>query len=206
MADEEQEVTETVTHEEQPDPAAALKSALQKERESRKAAEKSAKALEARLAALEEERTAASKGVTSDRLDEIRTLAEAKFKGDLEERDRLRQEVRALKLDGTVKGYLAKAEVVDADAAWKLFREEFDLTDDGKPIVASDPTADIEKYVMGTLREKHPYMFRGTQAGGSGARGSRGGASGAVRTIPFGDVGAFLANVDAIAKGEVEVR
>lgn len=187
------------------DPTAGLKSALQKERDARKAAEKAHKSLESRLAEIEQERAADKVGVTSDRLAEIRALAENKFKGDLEERDRLKQEVRSLKLDGTVKSLLGKADVVDPDAAWKLFHDQFDLTDDGKPIVTSDPTTDIEQYIGGTLRQQYPYMFRGTQADGGAARGNRGSNS-AVRTIQSGDTKSFLANLDKIASGEVEVR
>lgn len=208
MPDDVQEPGETPdegTEEQKPDPTAGLKSALQKERDARKAESKARKELENRLAELEQERTAEKIGVTSERLAEIRAAAEAKFKADLEERDRLRVEVRGLKLDGTVKSMLVKSDVVDPDAAWKLFRDQFDLTDDGKPIVTADPTTDIEQYIGGTLRQQYPYMFRGTQADGGSARGNRG-TNTATRTIQSGDTKAFLANLDKIVAGEVEVR
>jgi hypothetical protein len=189
---------------EQPDPTAGLKSALQKEREARKAAEKAVKSVESRLLEMEQTVKAKESGITSERLDEIRTLAEAKFKADLEERDRLRAENRTLKLDNSVKKVLEKAEVVSVEGAWKMFHDEFDLTDDGRPIVKADPTADVEHYVTQTLRAQHPYLFRGTQAGGGGAMGGRGTAP--VRSIASGDVQSFLANLDDIASGKVEVR
>lgn len=189
---------------EAPDVTAGLKSALAKEREGRKAAERAAKGYEARLLELEQAAKAKESGITSERLDEIRALAEAKFKPELEELAKMRAEVRSLKLDGTVKGLLGKAEAVDPDVAWKIFRDEFDLTEDGRPIVSADPTASVEEYVTKTLRQKHPYLFRGTQAGGGGATGSRGTTP--TRSVPFGDVSSFLANLEGIAKGDVEVR
>jgi hypothetical protein len=151
-----------------------LKNSIAATRKERDAAKKKAQELEVRLAELEEEVTAGKKGVSSDKLAEIRKQAEEKFKADLEERDRLRGEVRSLKLDGSVKAMLAKAEAVDVNDAWEIVGKEFDLTDDGKPIVKADPTADVEKYVA-SLRAKKPHLFKGSQASGGGAAGKQNG-------------------------------
>lgn len=148
----------------------------EREEKARKLADKRVKELADKIAEMEQEVTASKSGLSSEKLAEIRTQAEAKFKADLEERDRLRAEVRALKLDGTVKSLLAKADAVDVEDAWKIVGGEFDLTEDGKPILKSDPTTDIEKYVA-SLRTSKAHLFKGTQASGGGAAGQqRGGA------------------------------
>lgn len=158
---------------------AGLKSALDKERDAAKREAKARRDLEARLAALEEEKQASAAGLTADKLAEIRKQAEAKFAADLAERDTLRQEVRSLKLDSRVKSLLADADVVNVDAAWKLLADQFDLTDDGAPIAKADPTTDLKAYIAGKVKADYPFLFKGTQADGGEARGGRTGAAGA---------------------------
>lgn len=162
---------------------APLKNSIAATRKERDAAKKKAQELEARLAELEQEVNAGKSGITSDKLVEIRKQAEEKFKPELEERDRLKAENRALKLDGRVKAMLAKAEAVDVEDAWEIVGKEFDLTEDGNPIVKSDPTADVEKYI-GSLRAKKPHLFKGTQASGGGAAGQQKGGAPAVGAKP----------------------
>lgn len=159
-----------------------LTSALEKERKARRDAEKAAKEREARLAELEEERQAKAAGLTGEKLEEIRKQAEAKFAADLAERDQLKQRVRALTLDTTVKSMLAKAEFVDVDAAWKLFGDEFDLTDDLTPIVKADPAKKLEQHIADLAAAK-PYLVKGTAASGGGASGNRGTAAPQGKTV-----------------------
>lgn len=126
---------------------------------------------EARLAALEAEKDAHAAGLTAEKLAEIQSKAEAKFRPTLDENTALKQQLRALRLDSTVKGLLASKDVIDPDAAWKIVGDDFDLTDDGKAILKSDPTADLTQYVTGALKQKYPFLFKGTQADGGGAAG-----------------------------------
>jgi RNA-binding protein YhbY len=154
-----------------------LKNSIAATRKERDAAKKKAQELEARLAELEQEVNAGKSGITSDKLAEIRKQAEDKFKTDLEERDRLKAELRSLRLDSSVKSMLAKADVIDPDAAWKILNDEYDLTDDGKPILKADPSADIEKHIASQVKSKYPFLFKGTQASGGGAAGTQKGGA-----------------------------
>ena len=143
----------------------------QKEK-ARKAAQK-ARDLEAKVAELSAEQEAAKAGLSGDKLAEIRKQAEEKFKPVVDELEAKRQELRTLRLDSAVKGMLAKADAVDVEDAWKVLGSDFDLTDDGKPFLKADPSADIEKHIAG-LRASKGHLFKGTQASGGGAGGSPG--------------------------------
>jgi hypothetical protein len=149
-----------------------LKTVLADQKEKARKAAQKAKELEAKLAEMEQEVTAGKIGLSSDKLAELRRQAEDKFKADLEERDRLKQELRTLRLDSSVKSLLAKAEAVDVDDAWSIIGSQFDLTEDGKPILKADPTADIEKYIQ-SLRSSKGHLFKGSQASGGGANGGK---------------------------------
>lgn len=138
----------------------------------KRAAEKAAEA-ERQLTELREAMDADKKGISGDKLAEIRAQAEAKFKPHLDELEATRQQLRALRLDSAVKGLYAKAEMFDPDAAWKITADEYDLTDDGKVILKADPTADLEKHITTALKAKYPFLYKGTQAAGGGAVGSR---------------------------------
>lgn len=153
-----------------------LKNTVAATRAERDAAKKKASELEARIAELEEQHKAADAGLSKDKLDEIRKGAEAKFQPVVAELDRLKAELRAEKLM-RVRVKLAGA-VLDEEAAWKVVGDHFDLADDGTPIVKADPTTDLEAYISGTLKTKYPFLFRGTEAAGTGAGGSRGGTGG----------------------------
>lgn len=172
-----------------------LKAAIQKEREDRRKVEK---ALEAAAAAAREQEVK-DKG-----------LLEVKQKWDAEqlqplkaEKDRLEQQVRALSLEGPLKAKLGTRLVDEraVEAVWALEAGKFDLAD-GKPILKDDPTKPIDAYFDG-LKQNYPWAFKGTAASGGDAAGGRAVPS---RTISAGDQKAFLANVDAIAKGEVAVQ
>lgn len=145
-----------------------------------KAERRKREAAEQRLAALEAEREAAAAGLTSEKLAEIQRKAEEKYAPQLAALSAAEAKIRAMQLDGTVKSLLAKANAVDVEDAWKVLGSEFDLTDDGKVILKSDPTADVEQYVTKTLVAKKGHLFKGTQAAGGGAAGQQvgGGAGG----------------------------
>lgn len=150
-----------------------LTSALEKERKARRDAEKVAKERDARLAELELEAKGTAAGLTSEKLKEIRAQVAAEFEPYKSKAEALAAENRALKLNDRVKAMLAKADFVDVDAAWKLFGDEFDLTDDGQPIVKAEPGKAIDKHIADLAAAK-PYLVKGTQASGGGAGGNRG--------------------------------
>jgi hypothetical protein len=173
-----------------------LTSALAKEREARKTAEKAAKA--AAEAAREKDLAAAGLLDAKKRWDEeyltpIQTRAQ-----------QLEAEVRQLKLVTPVKDALRAAGVIDPDDAYKLLADRFDLTDEGQPILRDNPTADIRKWAETDLAKAKPYLFAGSMASGGGAKGAAPGGKPA-RVISASDTKAFLANVDAIAAGDVVV-
>lgn len=152
---------------------AGLKTTLADQKtKARKAAEKAA-ALEAKIAELSAEQEAAKAGLSGDKLAEIRKQAEDKFKPVVDELEAKKQELRTLRLDSAVKSMLAKADAVDVEDAWKVLGSDFDLTDDGKPFLKADPSADIEKHIAG-LRASKGHLFKGTQASGGGAGGQPG--------------------------------
>lgn len=130
--------------------------------------------LEQKLAALEAEKEAAAHGLTSEKLAEWQRKAEEKFAPTVAALEQANAKIRAMQLDGTVKSLLAKANAVDVNDAWDVVGKEFDLTDDGKVILKSDPTADVEKYITADLVAKKGHLFKGTQAAGGGAAGQQG--------------------------------
>ena len=161
-----------------------LKNTVATTRGERDAARRAAKDAAEKLAALEAEREAAAAGLTAEKLAEITRKAEEKFKPALDENATLKQQLRALRLDGAMKGMLAKHDVIDPDAAWKIVGEDFDLTDDGQPILKSDPTADLAAHITGTLKTKYPFLYKGTQAAGGGAAGQSGAGRGGAAKPP----------------------
>ena len=77
-----------------------LKNTVATTRGERDAARRAAKDAAEKLAALEAEREAAAAGLTAEKLAEITRKAEEKFKPALDENATLKQQLRALRLDG----------------------------------------------------------------------------------------------------------
>lgn len=174
---------------------AGLKSALQKERDRADLAEKAAK-----------------KAADAARDQEVKEkgLLEVKQKWDAEllapvkqENEKLQQQIRALSLEGPLKAKLGTRLVDDraVEAVWALEAGKFDLAD-GKPILRDNPTQPVDAYLDG-LKDTYPWAFKGTGASGGDARGGRPVPN---KVISATDTKSFLANVDAIAKGEVAVQ
>lgn len=160
------------------------------------------------LTELKSQKKAEAAGITAEQLNKLR----ADVRADLEteyapfktQAQTLASENRTLKLDNVVKGLMGKAGVraERLDALYKLAADEFDLTEDGKPMVKSRPGKEVEKYVAEDLIKSYPEFFQGSGASGSGA--SRTGAATAPGTIP-GEGAAFMANINKIRTGEVKV-
>ena len=152
------------------DETAPLKSALEKERTTASEARRQLKALEARAAELETASKAQKAGITDEQLAQIKADALKEIDPVKAERDALKAELRSMKLDTAVKGVMAthgvRAERLDV--LWKVVADRFDLTEEGKPILKSSPTAELPK-VMADLKVEYPEFFAAPIASGSGA-------------------------------------
>lgn len=164
-----------------------LKSALDKERDERKSAEKKTKEIEVARKKLEEEAAGQKVGLTEERIEEFKASLRAdlteEYKGQVEDLtakieklEGVGSENRMLKLDHAVKGVmLSKAVGVRGDRVDDLFRlasDEFDLTDDGKPKLTKHPGKTLEVFLADDLKKRYPEFYKGTQGSGGGAGGS----------------------------------
>jgi hypothetical protein len=162
------------------------------------------------LAALRQESQAGKVGITKEKLEQLRADIRAEYEKDYgpvkAERDKLSQEIRSLKLDSVVKSMMGKHGVrADrVDALFRLSADAFDLTDDGAPMLKNSG-GDIEKYIRDDLAKTYPEFYAGSGSSGGGASKSSGGAGASVRAIKASDKAAFIANLDRIAAGQVEV-
>jgi hypothetical protein len=165
----------------------ALVSALDKERKDRKD-------LAAKVAKMELDAKAKDGGLTTEKLDEIKAQVRAEYEPKLKELEKAQGDIRTLKLHDRVKGMLVSAEFIDAEAAYKIVGEDFDLTDDGQPIVKGQPAKDLKKHID-EIAAKYPFLVKGSQASGGGSGGSRkGGPAGDVKvsTLKGPELEAFL--------------
>lgn len=171
-----------------------------------------AKAAKAKLKELEQEGKAQKAGVTSDELKRMREEVLADLKAEYaplqEQLEAATRENRALKLDNVVKQAMGKAGVRAArvDALFRLTADQFDLTDDGQPMLKARPGTPLEKYLKDDLVKEYPEFYEGSGSSGGGAAKSSAGGGGGRRTIAAGDDAAFLANLEGVATGKVEVR
>ena len=186
--------------------------------EEAKAAKATAKTLEAQLAELREGQQAGKAGVNAEevqklkeqiRADEARRARE-ELQDELDKAALLPsvlEENRYLKLDSKVKGLYGEHGVRSdrIDKMWKLTKDQYELTDDGVPMLKDEPTADLGRFISEKLRSEYPEWFNGSGASGGGASRSAVGGGGKT-VIPRGDGVAFMNNLEAIASGEVEVR
>lgn len=167
--------------------------------------------LQARVAEMEQEQEAKKAGITSEQLEKMRAEAEANLekkygpvRTQLEDAQR---EIRQLKLDSVVKDTMSKAGVRGEriDALFRLTADRFDLTDDGKPMLADEPGTPIKTYISDELSKEWPEFFEGTGSSGGGAPKSNASGGGSPKRIAMDDTDAFMENLEAVAKGEIQV-
>lgn len=161
----------------EPDDNSALTTALETERKKREAAEGSASKVAASLKKLEDKLKAQEGGITEEKLNQIR----ADVKKELEEEygpklkslDDLRSENRSMKLDSKVQELAVAAGFLPERLKdfWKLHGDEFDLTDDGKPMVKDKPGTDVAKHVAAIAKTRSEWV-KGTQGDGGGTGGT----------------------------------
>ena len=163
------------------------------------------------LQELKQSATAKKKGLTDDQLkqlrQEVREDLEKQYSPFKAQAEQLSAENRELKLDNVVKGLMGKNGVRAArvDALFRLKANEFDLTEDGSPMLKNHPGREVDKYISETLMEEFPEFYESSGSSGGGASKSTGGAGGNVRTIKKGDNAALLANLEGVADGTVQV-
>lgn len=218
MADEEQE-TKSYTQEEVDalvaEKLAGVKAeddpAFKKLWQEAKSAKAKAKELAEKLTEVEQQKSAEKAGITSTELDRIRAEIRKDVESSLAERfsdyDSLKHENRTLKLDNVVKAEMGKAGVRPErlDALYRLAAEQFDLTEDGKPMVKSHMGTPVDKYISGQLLKEYPEFFQGTGSSGGGATKAQGGALGGIRKIAASDAKAIATYAEEIMSGKAEV-
>jgi hypothetical protein len=79
------------------------------------------------------------------------------------ERDSLAQQVRDMRVGGTVRQAATTAQAFDPDLVWTLVQGEVQTDADGNPTNVDD--------LLNTLREGKPYLFRRTPNGADGGAG-----------------------------------
>jgi len=167
--------------------------------------------LQTKIAEMEQEQEAKKVGITSEQLDKMRAEAQANLEkqyGPLKQQlEDAQREVRELRLDNVVKGAMSKAGVraERIDALYRLTSDRYDLTDDGKPMLKDDPGTPIDTHIKDEVSKEFPEFFEGTGSSGGGAPKSVSSGIGRVKKIAADDGSAFMSNLEAIAKGEVEV-
>jgi hypothetical protein len=163
------------------DSAAEIREALASEREKREAAEAATKLTAKELKKLQGDAAAHKAGVTEEQLKEmratIRAEVEAEFAPFKAQAETLAAENRTLKLDNAIKKLAGEAGFLPTklDDLWKLHGEEFDLTDDGKPMVKGKPAVEVAKHIE-ALKKLRPEWVQGSRADGGNTGGSRGSA------------------------------
>jgi hypothetical protein len=167
--------------------------------------------LQARLTELEQQKKADKVGITSEQLEkmrqEIRQDLDKEY-GPLQEKlAAASQEIRTLKLDNVVKGQMSKNGVRGerVEALYRLTADQWDLTEDGQPMVKTRPGSEVGKHISDVLANEYPEFFEGSKSSGGGASRTAAGGGGSPRQIAWGDTDAFMANLDGIAVGKVKV-
>jgi hypothetical protein len=167
--------------------------------------------LKQRLSDIETQEKAQKSGITGAELDklkaEVRKQLEEEYTPYRANAEKYAAEIRGLRLDSVVKTEMARAGVKGdrIDALFRLTSSDYDLTEDGKPILKDNIGLEIGKYIREDVLKLYPEWFEGSGSSGGGASKSVAGGGG-TRVIPAGDNAAFLANVENIASGKVTVR
>lgn len=133
------------------------------------AAEKRAKEAEERAAQLETEREAAQSGIKPEDLQKLRATIEAEYRTKLDEKEKA---IHELTFGAQLDALLADAGVLDLEDGRLVFGGRFELAD-GKLVPKEDKSVTPKAFIESRLMTEKPHHFRGTQAAGGGAGGSR---------------------------------
>lgn len=149
-----------------PEPSVTRKQIEQREQ----AALKRAKDAEARSAELEQELAARTAGVSAEELQKVRASVEAAKQKEI---DGLKGQVHELTFGSQINALLAAADVVDLEDARTVFGPRFEMAD-GVLVPKGDKSVPAKDFIESTLRAEKPHLFKGSQAAGGDARGSKG--------------------------------
>lgn len=135
----------------------------------RDAAIKKARDAEAELETARQELAARTAGVSPEELQKIRKSVEAEKQKEI---DGLKGQVHELTFGAQISTLLAEAEVIDVSDARAILGPKFEMVD-GKLVPKDDKSVPAKQY-LATLRTEKPHLFKGSQADGGGAGGSKG--------------------------------
>ena len=119
--------------------------------------------------------------------------------------------LRRLVLDDKVRNTALKSGVFpeDIEDVLLLTSKHFAMDDDGTIRVLDDDcresTDSLEDFFGKTFKERKPKFYKGSTATGAGVTGGGQQHHSGSKTINANDPGAFAANIDRIARGEVQV-
>jgi hypothetical protein len=163
-----------------------------------------------KITELEHQAKANKAGITSEQLEKMR----GEIRGDLEKEyspskalaEKLSAENRALKLDTVVKGLMGKNGVraERVESLFKLTADQFDLTEDGQPMLKGRMGTPVDKHIAENLSKEYPEFYVGTGSSGGGASRSNGVGDTRPRTVA-GDSKSIISNLDDIISGKVTV-
>jgi hypothetical protein len=175
--------------------------------------------LTASVAELKQAAAAADAGVGAEQLQEMRTQIRADMdreyaphiervealKGTLSEKE---AQIRQLLLVDRVKADMVKAgaKAERADALFTLTQDRYDLDDTQRPFLKDSRETPLADWFKEELADEYPEFWNGSGSSGGGASKSAGGAGGDKIVIAADDEDAFIANVEAIAKGEAVIK
>lgn len=145
-----------------------LKNAHERSKEAARLAKEALAEKERELADLRKQSKQKASGKTDAEIEEERKAIEAEKKPLQDALTAAQQELRSLRLDGTVKQMLLKAGA-DPDALEDLYTviaPRFDLSESGTPILKDRPTADLKKYIAETLPAEKSRFFLSKQKAG----------------------------------------
>lgn len=177
-----------------------------------KDAKRDLKSIKTEFADMQQEMSGKKVGITADDLkrmrEEVRTDLEKEYAPAKVRAEQLTAENRTLRLDRIVKDAMLKggARAERVDALFKLKQDEFDLTDDGQPMLRNRKGTPVEKYVADDLKTEFPEFYAGTGSTGGGAARSAAGGGNVGSIIAADDGKGFLAHVADIASGKATVQ
>lgn len=148
-----------------------LKDTLKSEREKREAAEKLSKKVGDEMKRLEMEREANKQGVKPEELQKIRAAIEAEYQGKLDEAGK---QIHELTFGAQLDAAMVEANVIDLADGRAVFGSRFEMVD-GKLVPKDDKSVTPKAFIESKLRTEKPHLFKGTQADGGGAGGTKGG-------------------------------
>ena len=133
----------------------------------------------------------------------------SEYEAKIQEKDAT---LRRLVLDDKARNSALKSGVCpeDIDDVLKLTSSNFAMDDDGSIRVldsdGKETTETLDDFFGKTFKERKPKFYQGSSATGSGMQGSANRPQGGTpRAINANDAAAFQANIDKIARGEVQV-